>query len=90
MSTELSRADAKAYACSYILVGLLQRINEQQPGLIGDLIAGVESDYAAIQAQGNRNIPDAVPAIFAEALAILRKSNGQDNHTEAMTSGRNF
>lgn len=78
MSTELSRADAKAYACSYILGGLLQQLNGQHPGLINALIAGVEGDFAAIQAQENKHASGPVPAIFQEALAILHKANGEN------------
>ena len=78
MSTEISRADAKAYACSYILRGLLQELDGQHPGLINILIAGVEGDFAAIQAQENKNVSGPVPAIFQEALAILHRANGEN------------
>jgi hypothetical protein len=85
MSTELTRADAKAYACSYILGNLLQHLNGQQPGLIHSLIAGVEGDFAAIQAQGSKDVPGPVPAIVQEALAILHKANGNENSESAIS-----
>jgi hypothetical protein len=40
MSREFTQADAKAHACAYILLGLLQRMDQQEPGLIDELIAG--------------------------------------------------
>lgn len=78
MSVEISRADAKAYACSYILKSLLQHLDGQHPGLINTLIAGVEGDFAAIQAQDNKDVRSPVPAIFQEALAILHKAHGEN------------
>lgn len=47
MPHEFSRADAKAHACSYILLSLLQRMDQKEPGLIEELIAGAEGDFAA-------------------------------------------
>lgn|GEM_PF-2559176 len=78
MSEEISRADAKAYACSYILRNLLQHLDGQHPGLIGTLIAGVEGDFAAIQSQEGENIPGPVPAIVQEAMAILHTASGKE------------
>jgi len=85
MSTELSRADAKAYACSYILGNLLQHLNGQHPGLIHTLIAGVEGDFAAIQSQESKEVPGPVPAIYKEALAILQRANGIENSEGAIS-----
>lgn len=79
MSEEISRADAKAYACSYILRNLLQHLDGQHPGLIDTLTAGIEGDFAAIQAQQGENIPGPIPAIVQEALAILHKATGKEH-----------
>jgi hypothetical protein len=49
------------------------------------LIAGVEGDFAAIQAQGSKDVPGPVPAIVQEALAILHKANGNENSESAIS-----
>lgn len=85
MSTELNRADAKAYACSYILGNLLQHLNGQHPGLIHSLIAGVEGDFAAIQSQESKEVLGPAPAIFKEALAILQRANGNESSEGAIS-----
>lgn len=72
MTAVYDRADVKAGACSYILMGLLQRLDAQSPGLIDELAKGVEGDFEAVESQG-----EAVPlvtAIFQEAQAILRRA----------------
>ena len=40
MAHEFTRAEAKAHACSYILLSLLQRMDMKEPGLIDELLAG--------------------------------------------------
>lgn len=67
-------ADVKAGACSYILVGLLQRLDARAPGLIEELVDGVVGDLRAVESQGGA--PSVVPAIFQEAQAMLRRAIG--------------
>ncbi len=74
MSTEFTDADAKAGACSYVLLMLLQRLEAKQAGLIEELLKGVEADKAAIEAQGTLTEP--VRGIFNEAQRILQQAQG--------------
>ena len=73
MARDFTPADAKAHACSYILLSLLQRMDMKEPGLIDELIAGAEGDFAASSEHGE--LPPAVPMIFREAIAILTRAN---------------
>ncbi|MBE1159063.1 hypothetical protein [Dyella acidiphila] len=73
MSREFTKADAKAYACSYLLLTLLQRMDQREPGLIESLIAGAEGDFAACRLQ--EDLPPAVPLIHQETLALLNRAN---------------
>jgi hypothetical protein len=45
----------------------------KEPGLIDELIAGAEGDFAASREQGD--LPPPVPMIFREAIAILTRAN---------------
>ncbi len=71
-----SSPDPRIGACVYLLHGLLQRLDRQQPGLIDEMTEGVRHDCDAIDpaqsawaAQG-REIAD-------EALRILERMSGQ-------------
>lgn len=79
MPHEFSRADAKAHACSYILLSLLQRMDQKEPGLIEELIAGAEGDFAASQLQDD--LPPPIPLIFRETIAILKRANAYKQNT---------
>ena len=73
MQRDFNRTDAKAQACSYILLSLLQRMDQQEPGLIDELLAGAKGDFEASQSQGDLAHP--VPMIFQEAIALLTRAN---------------
>lgn len=73
MTATYDRGDVKAGACSYILMGLLQRLDAQSHGLIDGLMKGVEGDFEAVRSQGEA-LP-LVAAIFQEAQAILRRAS---------------
>ncbi|MBO4120680.1 hypothetical protein J5T34_08005 [Cupriavidus gilardii] len=66
---------ARLGACGYILHMLLQRVEQQQPGLLDELIRGVTADRDSVQAQavGNAQSDD----VFAEALRMLSLANDQ-------------
>jgi len=81
MPREFTQEDAKAQACAYILVALLQRMDQKEPGLIDELIAGAEGDFHALQLQ--ENVPSAVPMIFRETLAMLRRANAYKQNSSA-------
>lgn len=81
MTAEFSRAGAKAGACSYILLSLLQRLDMEKPGLIDELIAGAEGDWATCR--GAPDLPPAVPHIFRETLAILTRANAYKQNIAA-------
>lgn len=72
MSQAFSKADAKAYACSYVLLNLLQRMEQKEPGLIDELLAGARGDFEASKARAD--LPPAVPAVFEETIALLERA----------------
>jgi len=73
MTREFTSADAKAHACSYLLLGLLQRMDQKEPGLIDELLAGAKGDFQASRQQDP--LPAPVPLIYQEAIAILERAN---------------
>lgn len=73
MQDGFTKADAKAYACSYILLSLLQRMDQKEPGLIDELLAGAKGDFEASKA--NADLPTPVSMIFDETLAFLERAN---------------
>jgi hypothetical protein len=80
MPEAFTRADAKAHACSYILLSLLQRMDEKQPGLIEDLLAGARGDYEASKLQPN--LPSAVPLIYEETFALLERAGAYKRNAQ--------
>lgn len=65
--------DPKADASLYLLTGLFQRLESERPGLIQEMIDGVQGDRAALPS----GIEDSehVQAIFDEALGFLKRAN---------------
>lgn len=45
-------AEAKAGACYYVLLILLQRLDPLQPGLIDGMLQGATADFATIESNG--------------------------------------
>jgi hypothetical protein len=86
MQRDFTRTDAKAQACSYILLSLLQRMDRQEPGLIDDLLAGATGDFEASQSQGDLRHP--VPMIFQEAIALLTRANAYKQNPQDRSSGQ--
>lgn len=72
MPRELTKLEAKAYASSYILLSILQRMDQKEPGLIDELMAGAKGDFEASMA--NADLPPAVPQIFEETMAFLERA----------------
>lgn len=64
---------AKADAALYLLTGLLQRLNAERPGMLQEMIAGVEDDRAALP--DNIEKREHVEKIFDEALELLTRAN---------------
>lgn len=73
MSKPFSKTDAKAFSCSYLLLVLLQRMDQKEPGLIDELIDGAKGDYEASKAQ--TELPAPVHMIFEETMAFLTRAN---------------
>lgn len=73
MPDDLTWADVKAQACSYILLSLLQRMDQKEPGLIDGLLAGAKDDLEASRSQ--KDLPPPVLSIFDEAIALLVRAN---------------
>jgi len=72
MSQELTRAEAKAYASSYVLLSLLQRMDQKNPGLIDELLAGARGDFQ--ESMASADLPPAVLQIFEETIAFLERA----------------
>ncbi|ESH90059.1 hypothetical protein B551_0223035 [Cupriavidus sp. HPC(L)] len=62
-------------ACVYLLHMLLQRAEQQQPGLLDSLIRGVAADRDGVRAQGPADPADT--GVFDEALRVLELANEQ-------------
>lgn len=65
--------NAKADAALYILTGLLQHLETERPGMITEMLKGIESDRASLP----ENIEDRehVEKIFDEAIGLLTRAN---------------
>lgn len=63
----------KTDAALYLLTGLLQRIENQKPGTIKEMIEGVEGDRSSLP-EKIENRPH-VEAIFDEALKLLKRAD---------------
>ena len=85
MTTEFTKAEAKAGACAYILRGLLQRLEKQNPGLVLDLLNGVRADQSAVLAQGHP--ADPVTQVFAESIALLEQCHAQNQMRDESVTG---
>jgi hypothetical protein len=70
MPKELGNVETKLQAISYVLLCILQRLDEAQPGLITDVLSGVRADREASLAQS----PVALP-IFDEAIKFLERAS---------------
>jgi len=68
----LDAADIKAHASSYLLLGLLQRLNKTDPGLIEDLLRGVEAYRKA--ARSTAVFASPVPQIFDHPIKLLENA----------------
>jgi hypothetical protein len=85
MQRDFTRAEAKAQACSYLLLSLLQRMDQQEPGLIDELLDGAKGDFAASQSNGE--MPQPVSMIFQEAIALLTRANAYKQNVQNRPSG---
>ncbi len=63
--------DPRIGACVYLLHGLLQRLEMQQPGLIADMTEGVLRDRAAMNPEASASAAHGCE-IADEALRMLR------------------
>ncbi len=63
----------KADAALYLLTGLLQRLDSERPGMLQEMIAGVEGDRAALPE--NIENREHVEKIFEQALELLARAN---------------
>ena len=64
---------AKADAALYLLTGLLQRLDAERPGMLQEMIAGVEGDRAVLPE--NIENREHVEKIFEQALELLTRAN---------------
>ncbi|MDM0078671.1 hypothetical protein QTH90_29985 [Variovorax sp. J2P1-59] len=77
MEAHAQNEDARRDAGIFILHMLLQRLEQQQPGLMQGMIDGMLADRSAMP---QTNEPDSYPRrVGDEALQILRLANEQMN-----------
>ncbi|MDR6860949.1 hypothetical protein [Variovorax guangxiensis] len=72
---ELSK-DPRIGACVYLFHGLLQRLDQQQPGLIAGMTEGVLRDRAAMNPEASASAAHGCE-IADEALRMLRLMSAQ-------------
>ena len=65
-------AEAKAGACYYVLLMLLQRLAPGQPELISSMLQGLRADLAAIESSGKSS--PLLRAVFREAEQLLQQA----------------
>jgi hypothetical protein len=82
---ELSK-DPRIGACVYLLHGLLQRLEEQQPGLIAGMTEGVLHDRAAMNPDASASAAHGCE-IADEALRMLRLMSEQLKLTKPPAKG---
>ena len=75
-SKSSSSRDIEVAACGYLLHGLLQRLDQQQRGLIAEMIEGISNDQAHMKSRGTAEANEGV-AIADEALRRLRLMEAQ-------------
>lgn len=68
--------DIEVAACGYLLHGLLQRLDQQQPGLIAGMIEGISNDQAHMRLAGTSEANEGVE-IAEVALRRLRLMEAQ-------------
>lgn len=73
---ELNDSERQIGACAYLLHGLLQRLDAQQPGLLDEMIDGVSSDRESMVAVTTDQAESGVQ-IADEALKMLRLMRAQ-------------
>jgi 6,7-dimethyl-8-ribityllumazine synthase len=80
MTTEQNTAsnsrDRQIAACGYLLHGLLQRLDQQQPGLIAGMIEGVSNDQEQMRLIGTPAANEGVETAEV-ALGMLRLMSEQ-------------
>jgi hypothetical protein len=70
-----SNVDISGAACTYVLAGLLPRLERLHPGLLADVRSGIEGDRAAMSANGS--LSPQVDSVVVEALRILEISGAK-------------
>lgn len=68
--------DPRIGACVYLLHGLLQRLEQQQPGLIAGMAEGVQHDRAAMNPEASASAAHGCE-VADEALRMLRLMSEQ-------------
>lgn len=62
----------KADATSYILTVLLQRLEAKHPGMLQEIIEGVQADQSALSGEVPRS--EHIGHVFQEALGLLTRA----------------
>ena len=68
----MSNKDPKVDAIRYILFGLIQRLEENQPGLLEDMIEGIKGDQQSSNPPEDKE--EHINQVFTEALKTLEQA----------------
>lgn len=87
MNTEQPAAgmasDPRIGACVYLLHGLLQRLDQQRPGLLAEMMEAVSHDRAAMRPEESPSAAQGV-LVADEALRMLRLMDAQRKLASAL------
>lgn len=64
--------NVKADTASYILTVLLQRLEAKHPGMLQEMVGGIQSDQSALS--GEASASEHIGLVFQEALGLLTRA----------------
>ena len=62
----------KADVAAYILIVLLQRLETKHPGILQEMLEGIQSDQAALS--GDKVAGEHAGRVFQEAIALMTRA----------------
>jgi len=77
MSEPNTEKNIKDQVNSYVILMILQRLDDKHPGLIKDILNGVKADFSASKEQTGEH--PMVSSIFNETIKFLERANSKNN-----------
>lgn len=69
--------NAKAEAALYLLTGLIQRVSEDNPAVLNDMLEGAKADQKSMSS--NVKNKEFIDEIFKESISILERIKGLES-----------